>query len=295
MCGPEYVLTREVQRAYLETRLPSVHLFVEGNETSIWDQVLSAPAAGRVTFVQGAEKLRNVGTLEALLDAGSLGTVFTVFESADDDFPRVEEDGKKVLAPWLAVLRGSRHAQLIRCCAPSKEEDLVRLVASWWPGAGANFAFELLTKCGGSLLYVRQACEKAVFAGLEPVPENAELVSQWIPGNEFADYLIAGDKKAAMASIGAMRHGEVGASLGILSSRVSMLLAINMAKASGWEQGELAIRLKLDRFLVRKLTPQSGRYQPDRVRKCRELLAIAESAWKAGASEGVLEAVCALW
>lgn len=299
VCGPEQALREEVHRAY-DRVVPDrgTWCFSAGGhpEQQIWDSVLTIPPSGASrTMVFNAEKLLQTQNFAILAAAPGMDMCFTVFFSNEDDFTRAEQDGKRVLAPHLAVLRDSKDAQIIRCCAPGREEDQVALVASWWPGAGKNIAYEVLSRSGGSLLYAWQACDKAVRARMEPTLESAGLVTVVMPGREFADYLVAGDKKAAVAAARHLQGSEVGAALGILAYRLGALESIAAGKASGWNQEDLAVRLKLDRRTLRELSPHAAQYSPGQVSRRREVLAVTESAWRSGVRDGVLEAAAALW
>ena len=300
VCGPEQVLRYEVLGAYrdgMPAWTPGIHL-VAGQvaEFKIWDEVLSVPAGGmRRVVIYNAEQLTSVGNFSVLAGAEGLESCFTVFVSDSDDFPRVVEDGKKTLAPHLALLQAAKDAQLIRCCMPGKEEDQVALVQSWWPGAGANIAHSVLSLSGGSLLYAKQACRKAVLAGYPATTETVRLVCTLVPGREFADYLLEGSKKNAIAVARDLTPEEVAAAIGLLASRLTTLAIIWDAKRRGWDKSDMAVRLHIDQFVLRLLYPHVGQYAPDRIHRCREALAVAESAWRSGAREGVPEALVALW
>lgn len=297
VCGAEPVLVREVLQAYRDAAPgQGVTLFAgSAPERDIWDLLLSyPPVGGRRAFIYQADKLRRISGFEALAAAEGMDTAYAVFISADPDFPRTGEDGKGDLTPALAVLQDSRHAQLIRCCAPSKDEDAVQLVATWWPGAGANFAFDVLARCGGSLQAAYDACEKARLAGLPP---GAAALSVCIapPDDSLADRLIAGDKPRAVQAALTSGHGAVGALIGLLAARLNILEALADAQREGIDTAEAGQRLRIDRFVLRKLAPHAAAYGQARVRRCRELLAVAETAWRGGATEGVAEAIVALW
>jgi hypothetical protein len=297
VCGPERVLADEVARAYQVPGVQQDWWFAgEARERDIWDSILTVPPGPRVVFVRHAEKLRAAENFGVLARAEGMDTSFVVFLSAEPDFTRVQDgDGKKVLAPHLAVLQASKSAQLVRCNAPGKEEDLLQIIASWWPGAGKNLAAEVLRQCGGSLTYAWQACDKAKRAGLSATNASVELVRVQVPGKDFADALVAGDKKEAMAAAAFIRQNEVGAAIGILASRLGALSAIWAGLQKGWDGADLAMKLKMDRFLLRLLRPHAGAYSPERVQRCQEVLAVAESAWRSGSRTGVPEAIAALW
>jgi hypothetical protein len=297
VCGPEEVLRSEVVRAY-RNAVPSASttlLFTgELPEYQVWDQVLSYPlSAGRLIVVHGAERLRDYGSFEVLAEAEGFDTAFTVFVSSDKDFAK-GEDGK-ALAPHLAALKGCKDAQLVRCARPSRDEDLLKLVASWWPGAGSNFAHALFTRCGGDLAIAREACLKAELAGLPPAPESIEYVVTEPPALAYIEALLSGDRRSAAYAAGFMQKNEVGYALAVLWDRLGQLAALREAKARGMTGMEIATKLKLNRYVQHYLTPLAPGYTPEKVRACRKLLAVAELAHQAGAVAGVAEALAANW
>lgn len=298
VCGPEPALVRQVVEAY-RAGYPADGIWAlsAAEETSrdVRDELMSEPGlSARLIIVHSAEKLADAVLMTMLAEGGPEGGC-VLFVSAEDDFTRIESDGKKVLAPHLAVLQAHRHGQLIRCCAPGRREDQVAMVASWWPGAGLNLGHEVLTLCGGSLTRAWEACDKAVRAHLPPVARSVQMVCLPEPGDSFADALIAGNKAGALAAARAARRTEVGAGLGLLASRLSMLAAIADALRTGAEVSDLPGRTRIDRYLLHLLTPHAAAYGADRVARCREVLAMAESAWRAGADTGVAEIVISLW
>jgi hypothetical protein len=298
VCGPEPCLTAEVVRAYREAVSGSALVLIAGcvDETELWDQVLTCPPdSGRLIIVLAAEKLRRLDSLAVLAEAGGMDTAFTVFVSSDPDFARDEAGSKKVLAPHLAAVQACKGGQLIRCVAPSDEEKLFVLVASWWPGAGANLAYELLQRCGGVLALAREACLKAELAGLEPTSDSARIVADSMPAADFVTAVISGDSRAAAVSAGQLSPSDIGYSLAVLASRLGHLALLKEAKDRGMTAQEIAAKLHVERFLQRELGPYAPRYGPEKVRSCREVLALAESAWRSGATVGVPEIVAALW
>ena len=298
VCGPEPVLKAEVVRAYRDA-VPSVTLLFAGElpEYQVWDQLLSMPLpGGRLIVVHDAEKLKDHAKFAVLAGAEGMETAFTVFISAEKDFASVEDTaGKKTAAPHLAALKAARRAQLVRCARPSREEDLLRLVSSWWPGAGSNHAHALLTRCGGDLAAAREACLKAELTGLAPGAENIEHVIGGEPAHDFADSLVAGDCRSAALAAGALGSRELGYALQVLGTQLGQLAALCEARARGLTAAEIAGKLRMDRYAQHRLSPHAGQYGPEKVRACRRLLAEAETAWRSGASTGVAEAVAALW
>jgi hypothetical protein len=89
---------------------------------------------------------------------------------------------------------------------------------------------------------------------------------------------------------------ETGAGIGLLVSRLSMLAAINYAQRQGAALADLPRQVPwIDRWLLSQLAPHAASYDHARVRRRRELLAMAEHFWRGGAADGVAEAVISLW
>jgi DNA polymerase III delta subunit len=299
VCGPEQVLQREVVEAYREA-VPAggrMSLYAgRQDETELWDQVLTEPGhAARLVVVHDADKLKFTGNFEVLAYGEAPATAFTVFISSAPDFPRLDGQKKRQLAPHVAAIQASKDGQLVRCTVPSKEEDLVQLVASWWPGAGGNLAHGLLKRVGGDLDEAHDACWKARLAALEPDISSVDLVAEMQPAAGFADLLLAGEQRDAMSLAGTLTRGEVGVALATLITKLEKIDLIRAARSEGMERAEMAVRLRLDRYTLHQLFPLVPQYSDSRVRAARELLALAESHYRSGAFEGVPEAVVALW
>lgn len=294
VCGPEDVLVREVVAAHREGAPPdqcAVMFADETPEREIWDFLLSSPPpGGRRAVVYGAEKLKNAENAVLLASDGSLDATYTVFADSGEDFPR---DGG-ALVPHLAALQAAKAAQLVRCCEPSKTEDKTALVASWWPGATPNFAYDVLARCG-SLERAYLACEQARLAGLKPSREMAAVVCPAEPGGDFADLLMSGNKKAACAAADQLSVSDLGAAIGLLASRLVVAEQIGEGVRHGMHPREAASRERIDRFVASRVIPHVGAYPADRIRRCRRTLAVAESAWRGGARAGVAESLIALW
>lgn len=285
---------REVVAAHREGAPPDqcFALFAgEVPERDVWDAVLACPPpGGRRLTVYGAEKLKDPSNAALLAADSGMEAVYAVFVSADADFPRDEG----VLVPHLAALQASKAAQLVRCCEPSKTEDKTALVASWWPGATPNFAYDVLARCG-SLERAYQACEQARMAGLEPSRAMAAVVCPPEPGGDFADLLMAGNKRGACAVIGQLSASDLGSVIGLLASRLTVAEQIGYGMRHGLSPREAVQRENVDRFVASRVIPHVGAYAADRIRRCRRALAVAESAWRSGTRAGVAESLVALW
>ena len=293
VCGDQTALVREVTGAHC-AGAPDGQLVTlyagDVPERDIWDLLLSVPVSGgRRAVIYGAEKLQAPGHVSLLAHAPELAAAYAVFVDGRDDFAR--EDGE--MAPHLAALQAAKNGQLIRCCAPGRLEAQIELVASWWPGASLTFASALL-KRAGSLDGAWQACRTARLADLKPEPAMAAAVCPRSPAGDLADRLFAGDRRGAMEAAQALPHGETAAVIGLLASRLAAAESVAAGLHDGLSPREAASRVP-ERYAATRVAPYAAGYQPDRVRRCRELLARADSAYRSGAPAGVTEALVAGW
>ena len=294
VCGPEQALAGDVVDSICDSQpVAGRVVYFAGNdiERDIWAAagVIAPVGQERLVVVHDAQKLRRPGELVPLVKAGrEAAGSFLLFVSAENDFPR-DSGG---LVPQLAAIRDARHGQLIRCTAP-KDDDLLDWVSRQWPGLGRNDAHRLLERAGGDLSIVRDAGARARACGLLD-EKYIPVLCEPPPGGEFAELLIAGDRAGALA---AARTATVapGAAIGLLDSRLGALAAIREGQRRQLEDRDIAGKLGVPRFLIGKYRVVAQQYGPDRVRRCRELLATADAAWRTGASAGVAEVLAANW
>lgn len=295
VCGPEQVLADDVcatVRAGLSGA--GVVVFFAGTDTErdIWAAAGVVPPDGqqRLVIVYDAHKLRRPAELVPLVKAGrEAAGVYLLFVSAEQDFSR-DKDG---LVPHLAAVRDSRNGQLVRCTAP-KDDDLLDWAARCWPGLGRNAAWRLTERAGGDLAAVAEAGAKAVATGLT-AEKYIEVLCAARPGAEFAEYLIRGDRAGALAVLAAGGLPSPGAAIGMLDSRLSRLAAIREGQQRQLPDKDIAARFGVDRFWIARYRDVAQQYGPGRVRRCRELLAEADAAWRTGAGRGVAEVLAANW
>lgn len=302
-CGPEWALAHEVERQARHdlATLPILHSFWAdaANEPRIWDYLLETPpAGGRLVIVRTAQNLAMADRMGLLLETHAQFS-YVLFISEEEDFARVEVGGKRTLAPHLAAIQASKDGQLIRCCKPSRDEDVLKLVASWWPDeskkpAGLNFAAALLARCGGQLGAVYVACQTAKGAALPPEEQWLEVACQSVPQAKYADELLAGHRQAALEEAAHLSDAEAASVLKLLGTRLTALVTYNALRARDMDAEQIA-RHGVARWQQHQLAPYAVRYAPPKVIYCRKLLAMAEDAFRSGVRDGLLQAVAALW
>jgi DNA polymerase III delta subunit len=295
LAGPEEVLVREVSdhfAASVPASLKATYWAEPGEqEQALWNYLVSfPPSGGRLTYVFNAENLKHWDVAQSLLEPG-FDLSYVVFQFNASDFPRQD----KKLPEYLIPFQNSRNAQFVRCSAPAKEEDTLKLITKWWPDAGMNLASSVFRRCDGELDLIYSACKKAQRAGLPATEEAASLVCESLLSHDFADLVLEGDKILAFQDAENLDHSEVGGVLGLLASRLQLLAQLHSARMRNLSQQETAASMKLSFFIVKKYWDTAQQYAPSRIHDCEKVLAMAESAWRRGAKEGIPHAVAALW
>ena len=288
VCGPELVLADEVAAAQLAA-VPDVTRLTAGEipERDVWDRC-ALPGEDRLVLVRAAERLKDPARLVPLVKAARQ-VAMLVLVSGEDDFPR-GEDG---LAPHLAAIRDCRYAQMVRC-TPPKDDDLLDWAVAQWPGLGRNDAWRLVSRVGGDLAAIRDAGAKARASGLTEA-KYIDVLCEQSPGSEMTELLVTGDKPGALMAARAMLPAAIGATISLLSSRLSTLASIREGQRRQLDTRAICSRLGVPQFLLARYRDVAVNYPPDRVRRCREILAVADAAWRTGAQGGVAETVIATW
>lgn len=297
-CGPEWALQQEIEDHFCEALagLANRHtLWVSAlNEPQTWDYLLTTPpAGGQLWIVHDAQDMRMAPDrmdvlLETLADLS-----YVLFISEETEFTR-QADNPQMLAPHLAAIRDSKDGQLVRCNQPSKEDDLLKLVASWWPGAGLNFAAVLFARCAEQLGIVYTVCRTAQAAALEPDERGLDMACQSVPQAKYADEVLAGHRAIALEQAAQLSDAEAASVLKLLGLKLASLSAYNALKARGMDAEQIA-RRGVDRWHQQQLAPYAGAYPASRAVYCRRLLAMAEDAFRSGVRDGLLESVATLW
>lgn len=294
VCGAERVLVAEVSAAVSAAVAPAEsESWTAGRarERDIWASALAVPfTTPRLVLVQDAGRLRDWWKLRAWLDDRQvLRASYLVFCAREEDFPRV--DGK--LAEPCTWLRDSSVAQVIRC-APLAPDDAATWACRQLPGLSPVQARQLLNRSSGSLAEVRGVLAKARALGGAVNDAALALLCEELPG-DFADLVIGGDRAAAMLAAETLGSTGLGWSLGVLASRLPVLATLHRAARDNVSRRDVVGRLGVPAFLAQRYAGVARDYGEARVARCWAALAVAEDAYRGGASTGVAEALAASW
>jgi len=153
----------------------------------------------------------------------------------------------------------------------------------------------LLNRANGDLRLVRDLCTKlAVF------PEEISITTingmlQEQPRDDFADALLRLDKKTALLALETIDYTEYSRIIGLLDTKLDLAGMIHDMQSEYKTISEINARAGNKNFLVKDLLPVSKHYDYKRRLQIREVLAIADTSLREGATVGVMEAVVGFW
>lgn len=291
VCGSERVLVSEVVDGVGSAVMPDqTERYVAGTVPAreIWAAALAVPPGTerRLIVVSEAQKL---GKWDNLHLAARIPGTWIVLESSEDDFPR--KDGK--LVPPATWLRDSTLGQLVRC-GELTEPDAVAWVQLRLPQASSDTAVQLLRRAAGNLAEVRDVARMAHLFGGPITGEAINALCSELP-HSFADMLVLGDRDGALLAADEQSPDDFGRSIGMLSYQLDMLALLHRAANENISRRDVTAKLGVPAFLAQQLAGVAREYGEERVARCRRALAVADCAWRAGASVGVAEVLVASW
>lgn len=302
VCGAERVLVEQVvatTRRVIGAADMDLTVLTMGpdQEREIWaaaDQYSLVPDAPRLVVVRDAQKVKNWDRLKEWLDgARRYPTNYLLFVSTEHDFPYEMEDGKKAglkpHAEWVK-LRG----RLVRCSMPN-EKDLIAWVVARSPALDANQAMHLMQRVGGSLAAAANVCDKLAMFTRVPGTVVIDKLCDESPEDSFVDCLLAMNKPSALLALEALSPKDYGRTLGLLESRLDTVADLNREAAARPSGPRDYGRTGVPVFLAKKFGSIAARYDPAKVKRCRQALALADDAHRSGARDGVLECLTAMW
>lgn len=285
VCGPERILVQEVIDTTLSIVNPSHldYVTMSAERRSPAEVWLAAstyplnPGAPRLVLVRDAEKLRHWGGLQGWLDnARRLPGTYLMFASNEPDVPNAEH---------ITLLRKRSLGQVVRCTRPN-ETDLTAWVRRR-SGLDVELSTRLLNHVDWELSAAADACAKLTLLGANLSASTVDAVCI-PPAGDFVEYLLAEDKKQAIATTYQLDT----AALGLLAARVDVLARLWVAARAGIPLREIR---DVPQFLVARYHGTASRWHPKRCAHARRVLAVVEDVYRSGARDGVGEALVALW
>lgn len=272
------------------------YLCVEaGQSVNVWDtasQYPLDPNGNRLTVVREAEKFSAWDELTDWLSFSRNNPKnFLVFMSSDPDGPGLFDRGKKVsYADHIEVIRAK--GKFIKCSQPN-DEDLVKWCQSY--GLSSEAAEFLIQRTSGDVASAYSVLKKVKVWKGSPNTKALALFCQEQALDSLADYLILGDKKSALVSLNSLAYEDYSRVIARLDTRLDYLLDINRCVIRRMYANDIAQTTGIKIFLVNKFKGVAKEYDFSKVKKCRQILTVADGHLRAGAKTGVMESVIALW
>jgi hypothetical protein len=142
---------------------------------------------------------------------------------------------------------------------------------------------------------VRDVCLKLAVFESDITLTDVNMLLTERPRENFADALLALDRKTALLALQDLPKAEYSRTLGYLDSRLDLAGLVHDMQVERKSPTEMGIVLGSQNFLVKDLIPIAKHYDHKRRLQIRNVLATADDALRSGSTEGVLEFVVAFW
>lgn len=309
VCGEEVVLTEYVV-AHVTSRVApetwNAEYFAGGadSDSEIWGALNAHPigSSPRLVTIRHAELIQDwVPFVKWVKERGRNPRTYVVLVSSEERIPKTEvtlqqrRAGEKPQpVPHIAVIGTKGHVVECRPFTTATSMKALEWVRSLAP-MNDPVARHLLIRANWDLRLVRDACVKlSVFPGDVTVPiVNALLEEQ--PRDSFSDALLALDRKTALRAAQSIPPEDLGVTIGLLESKLGKAGLIHDMQVDHASSSDMAKALGAQAFLLNDLLVVARHYDSRRCLSIRKVLALADSAQRAGQVDGVLEAIVALW
>lgn len=309
VCGEEPVLVEEVVSYVREQLGPEPWNYVsltagEDSERLIWAEAEQLPLdnSARIVVIRNADALVNWDRFTAWVKARTSNPrTYLVLVSTLPRVPKTEptqEERRKGARPevveHLAMLGTRGH--IIEC--RSFTSATAKYSVPWAQSKVAmreHVAKHLMERSSFDLRIVRDVLAKlAAFPGEANIMVINDLLAEQ-PRDSFADALLALDRKTALLALRDISEEDYSRIIGLLDSRLELAGLVHDMTVEHASPRDIAKAAGSQAWLVPDILPVSKHYDAKRRHKIRKALAVADSAHRAGASTGVMEALVLLW
>lgn len=255
-------------------------------ESGIWEACLQYPVPGQQRLV----KVHNAG---ALTQAHRVAEVCEAIAGVAGSYVVLTGDG---FEEGQEEVRLSSRGQVIACSWPEDPDRAGQEKTEWLVTQLGNreLARAVLASTHFDFAAAAAFCDKLRRCGMPP--QLALRVVGWSSRPPFADSLVLGERKAALRAAEGLEGEGIGLAIGQLAQRLGIMSLLYWASQDNLTGKELHKAVpEVPAFLVSRLRKATAQYSPQRMRAQRELLDIADTAYRNGARTGVLELLCAGW
>jgi hypothetical protein len=264
-------------------------------DSSLWDRASQYPldpSSNRLIVVRNPESIDNWDQLEPwLAQTRNNKTNYILFVSYAPDAPSVFAKGKKVgYVEHIEIIRAK--GKFIRCSQPN-DEDLVKWGRSY--GLTEQVSAHLVERTSGDTALMLDVLKKIHVWKGSPSIKALDLLCEEQALDSFADYLMLRDKKTAYLALTTMSDEDKNRIISHLDYKLDTVMEIARCVRRRMYATDIAATTGIKIFLVKRYLPVTKEYTDTKIKYCRQVLAMVDSALNNGAKVGVWEVLITLW
>jgi hypothetical protein len=262
---------------------------------SVWDtasQYPLDPNSNRLVIIRSAEAVTSWNELPEWLKRIKNNTSnYILFVSYESDGPGLFAKNKKIgYQDHIEIIKNK--GKFIRCSQPN-DDDLVAWACSY--GLAKQVAEHLMVRTSGDVGAMLDVLKKVHVWNGSPSIKAVDLLCQEQALDSFADYLILRDKQTAFLALADMSVEDKNKIISRLDYRLDTIMEIASCVRRRMYPTDIAATTGIKIFLVKKFIPVVKDYDERKIRYCRQLLAMVDSAINNKAKVGVWETLITLW
>ena len=308
VCG-ERVLADEVVQYVRDYLKPEPWNYValsagDDSERTIWAEAEQHPMdnSARMVVIRHAQELKDLDRFQDWVKQRTRNArTYLVLLSDEEKIPKTkptDDERKKGARPEVVPhLKSIGPRGHVIECRPFTSQT-ARHSISWVQDKvrmPETVARHLMERSNFELRRVRDICLKlAVFEGSPTVPLINSLLSER-PRDNFVDALFSLNRKEALLALKEVHPNDYGQIIGKLDAQLDLVGMIHDMQAEYHSPYEIAKAAGAQAFLVPALIPIAKHYDSKRRHSIRKMLAIVDSANRAGISTGTMEGLILTW
>lgn len=295
-CGDETILSFQLLQQLKDAlRVPATDYIEASPYDNFW-QLASMypldPEASRLIVVKDAEKIIDWSPLSEWLSLSrEVPKNYLIFLSEASDAPSIFAKGKRIsYAEYIEIIRAKGH--FVRCSSP-KDEDLVSLSRSY--GLTQTAAECLVERTSGDIESILQVLKKVHIWNGSPNAKVITLLCQELALDPISDYLMIKDKVNARLALATLSEDEKLSIIPKLEWQLDAISQISKYVRKRMFAGDISATTGIKVYTVKRLMPLVKDYDMKRIKYCRQLLTLVDSAVRSGATTGPWEVLISLW
>lgn len=311
LCGAETILIQDVVQHIQDQLQPEPwnrlsFAVGEDSERAIWNALDQYPlgAGHRVVVIKHADQLKRWDRYtEWVKNRSSNPLTYLVLISDEEKIPKTEptpDERRRGVKPeplaHIAILANRGH--VIECrpfTSATAKHSIPWVQSKIYVRAGV--AQHIMERSNFDLQLVRDVCVK-----LSVLPKGQEVTLTMVndlmaeqPRDDFADALLAMDRKTALLALEKIQPEEYGRVIGFIDSRLELAGLVHDMLNEHKAPHEIAKAAGAQSWLVPEIMPVAKHYSAKRRLAIRKVLSVVDEAYRSGHRVGLMETLVASW